>query len=77
MTDSRAGRPAIVDARRPVGWEAARTRRNRRADPAGAGGVGTPIAAAAVREILTLRDARSSLAPCGNAHLGKVGAAGL
>ena len=31
---------AIVDARRPVGGEAARTRRNRRADPAGPGGIG-------------------------------------
>jgi hypothetical protein len=31
-----------------------------------------PITAAAVQEILTLRDAQSSLAPGGKAHLAKV-----
>jgi hypothetical protein len=37
---------------------------------------GAPITAEAVREILTLRDARPPLATGGNAHLGKVVAAG-
>jgi hypothetical protein len=64
LEDRLAGRPLELDANPPGSILRA------------LGVSGAPITAAAVQEILTLRDARSSLAPGGNAHLGKVVAAG-
>jgi hypothetical protein len=53
LEDQLAGRPLELDA-------------NRRADLRALGVSGAPITAAALQEILTLHDARSSLAPGGN-----------